>query len=807
MQRVASGENLRGWLWCLAVSLLVGCQPTRLLGPRDRLLVREPRLVGHVLPETPPLYQRSNSRVLGLRLGLALYSAGDRLLTDTSFVFRGLGRVPKLRLYAYLLGTLLKEKLGEPPSVLSERFIAQDVAQLEVLYSEWGYFQVSIQPRIRRLGRYEAFLVYAIRPGPRWVLQDFEVRGGDSLMLATADSLFAMYGPPLGQPFQLARIDRYREILHQTLLQKGYYGLPLSSLLIEIDTTTQQKGDFDPSKNPFWRRWLGTLSAQGFSCRVRLLLPTTYKPMSLARVRLLIHTADRTPTYLAREGSVPIWTEGRAASILDGRVLLRRLYTTPGSLYNQKAIQASQRALQGFGVVQWALPTLQLDSTKGALYLDYEVLLRPPIDVSVNIEGFQSQQILTALPPLPGASVALQGGHLSLFRRGWNLSMRLQGFVSYYRPTATAAPAPLYSFLGDLGLEIPEKTSRLREAVPEPLPKTLATKRAVLRISYQDLRQISFSRRYFTAEVRQERRLLLYDRREETHVFTPLSLLFIQSAFSSAFLDDINRLSPLVRSVILRDFLTRLTQLTAYQVSSTRQYFATNRKGWGDFSQAYLEVGGVLPFVADYLLSRTRLDSSEKDGLLLNRYQYGVFMRLLFEIRLRYGWTEALQLFMRGRVGFANAALYTRAVPFENRFFVGGPYSMRGWPFGGLGPGIYPLPPNRFLLPGGEILLEANLELRFTFYKGLQLAPFVDVGNVWFDKTSLFDDPRGYLASRNFRPGVAGGLGLRWDLSFFVIRLDIGQILYDPPTNGLLGRDFRLGGATSQYHLAIGYPF
>ncbi len=807
MRANTSGAGLRAWPWLLGISLLAGCQPARLLGPGDRLLVREPRLAGHVLPETPPLYQRSNSRVLGLRLGLAFYSAGDRLLTDTSPVLRRLRQVPKLRMYTYLLGSFLKDKVGEPPFILSERLITQDIAQLEALYAEWGYFQAGIQPRIRRLGRYEAFLVYAIRPGPRWILQDFEVRGGDSLMLQVADSLFAAYGPPVGQPYQLAPIDRYRELLHQALLQKGYYGLPLSSLLIEIDTTTQEAPASHSQKNPFWRRWLGTQALQSPGCHVRLLLPETYRPLSLRQVQLHIHTTDRSPSYMERTQPIPLWTEDRAAAILDGRVLLPRLYTTPGSLYNYKAIQTSQRALQGLSVVQWALPTLRLDDTTHTLDLDYEVLLRAPIDVSINVEGFQSQQILTALPPLPGASVALRWSHSSLFRRGWHVSTRLQGFVSYYRPTATADPAPLYSFLGDISLDIPEKTSRLQAAAPEPLPKTLVSRHTILRFSYQDLRQISFSRRYLTAEARRERRILLYDRREETHILTPLSLLFVQSTFSQVFLDDINRLSPLVRSVILRDFLTRLTQLSAYQITSTHRYFATSRKGWGDFSQSYLELGGVLPLIADHLLSWLRLDSSQKDGFLLDRYQYGFFVRALLEGRLRYGWTEALQLFMRARAGVAWGLLYTRVVPFENRFFVGGPYSMRGWPFGGLGPGIYPLPPNRFLLPGGEILLEANFELRLTFYKGLQLAPFVDVGNVWFDRTSLFDDPRGYLTSRNFRPGVSGGVGLRWDLSFFVIRLDVGQILYDPPTNGLVGRTFRLGGTTSQYHIAIGYPF
>jgi len=46
-----------------------------------------------------------------------------------------------------------------------------------------------------------------------------------------------------------------------------------------------------------------------------------------------------------------------------------------------------------------------------------------------------------------------------------------------------------------------------------------------LRFSYQDLRQPVFSRRFLAMELQRERRLLLFDRRAETHLLTPVSLI------------------------------------------------------------------------------------------------------------------------------------------------------------------------------------------------------------------------------------------------------------------------------------------
>ena len=791
--------------WGLAGLWMGACSPQRLLSPGERIVWREPRLTGHVLPERPTFYVRANSRFLGMPLSLWLYGAGETLLRDS--VARIFYRVPKVRRYYYLLGRTLRDKVGEAPAILSENALRQDVNQLEALYAEWGYFQAAIQPRVRLQRNYRAFVTYAIRPGPRWILDNFSIEGGDSLMLQIADSLFPVYGPRVGQPFSLMSVDAFREKLHQTLLENGYYDLPLSLFLIEIDTTARTSRP-DPKKGILYRRWFGTGLFKGPPCKVRFILPENYHPYVLSEVEVVLHTPEREATEKRELCGLTFSTEPRAEAILEERVLLRRIYTVPKERYNQKAVQVSQRSIQLLPAVQWVLPTFLPDSGQ-RLRLRYEVLLRPPVEASLSVEGFQSTQVLTALPPLPGASVRLALSHLSLLRRGWNASLKAQGFLSYFRREATALPEPLYSFLTEVSLTFPQGTLGLSQAKPSPLPQTLVQRNTLLRFSYQDLRQPVFSRRFLTLEVQRERRLLLFDRRAETHLLTPFSLIFVQSTFSREFESDLLALSPLVRSLILRDFLPRLTQISAYQVESTRNYFENTTRGWGDYSRLYVEIGGVGPALLDVGLRilGARGDTSYKDGNLWGKYQFGLFGRLLLEGRLSYTFSSSLRWVGRARMGLGRGFIYTRSLPFENRFFLGGPGSMRGWQFGSLGPGLYPLPANRLLIPGGEILTEINTELRWTFYQGLQIAPFIDMGNVWFWKSSLFEDPRGILSWGTLKPAIATGIGLRWDFSILVIRLDVGQQAYDPVTKRWLGRNLPIGGLATQYHIAIGYPF
>lgn len=88
-------------------------------------------------------------------------------------------------------------------------------------------------------------------------------------------------------------------------------------------------------------------------------------------------------------------------------------------------------------------------------------------------------------------------------------------------------------------------------------------------------------------------------------------------------------------------------------------------------------------------------------------------------------------------------------------------------------------------------------------------ATFLDAGNVWLMKKDEAR-PGGELTMRNFAKSVAlgTGVGLRYDLTFLVIRLDLGIALHAPYDTGKSGYynipKFKDGLGL---HFAIGYPF
>ena len=110
----------------------------------------------------------------------------------------------------------------------------------------------------------------------------------------------------------------------------------------------------------------------------------------------------------------------------------------------------------------------------------------------------------------------------------------------------------------------------------------------------------------------------------------------------------------------------------------------------------------------------------------------------------------------------------------------------------------------------GDILLESNLEFRFHMIRSFYGALFTDAGNVW----RLYPDaskPYGeFDISRFYKQfAVGSGFGIRWDLDFFVLRLDLAVPLNDPKlwdtqSTWLFGKNpFRY----TVTNFGIGYPF
>ena len=217
-----------------------------------------------------------------------------------------------------------------------------------------------------------------------------------------------------------------------------------------------------------------------------------------------------------------------------------------------------------------------------------------------------------------------------------------------------------------------------------------------------------------------------------------------------------------------------------------------------------------------YLVSyAANLQKNEDGSYMLWRIPFAQYAK--GDVNFTYHGIIAPQHHLVGHIGIGVAVPYlnSQAVPFLKRYFAGGASGVRGWQARTLGPGTFrgnggTLEYDKQV---GDILLNANIEYRFKLLKFLELAAFIDAGNTW----TIYDykeQPGGVFLWDEFYKQIAWsyGVGIRFDLSIFVFRIDFGVKLHDPSRisegkqwrtvpNGLGWKD------DMTFHFAIGHPF
>ncbi|WP_025763877.1 translocation and assembly module lipoprotein TamL [Dyadobacter tibetensis] len=158
--------------------------------------------------------------------------------------------------------------------------------------------------------------------------------------------------------------------------------------------------------------------------------------------------------------------------------------------------------------------------------------------------------------------------------------------------------------------------------------------------------------------------------------------------------------------------------------------------------------------------------------------------------------------------------------PYEKYFFAGGSNSVRAWLPRRLGPGSATprlTADNLTIEAPGEFLLEGNLEYRgflTNFFGDINYALFLDAGNVWNLNQNAEAEQK--LDFKNFTRQIAlgTGFGIRYDLSYFVLRFDFGIKVYDPSVQRFVLDELdmaRLFKRTQNnflnINLGVGYPF
>ena len=151
-------------------------------------------------------------------------------------------------------------------------------------------------------------------------------------------------------------------------------------------------------------------------------------------------------------------------------------------------------------------------------------------------------------------------------------------------------------------------------------------------------------------------------------------------------------------------------------------------------------------------------------------------------------------------------------LPFEKRYISGGANSVRGWAVRTLGPGVYKPSSDKidYMNQSGDIKLNLNLEYRFKMFWLLEGALFADAGNIWTIQAYNTQEGGEFKFNEFYKQLALGyGAGVRFDFTYFLVRVDMGIKAFNPILEG--ASKWRFNGLNWNddfaFHFAVGYPF
>lgn len=283
---------------------------------------------------------------------------------------------------------------------------------------------------------------------------------------------------------------------------------------------------------------------------------------------------------------------------------------------------------------------------------------------------------------------------------------------------------------------------------------------------------------------------------DKIHTVTPIDIEFSKGiidtgAKTTLIREGYNSYVHLIGRTIFTSGSQYTYQLNANKLNSYRNFI---------YFRGSLDVGGnTLALLSN--IFNTRRDSLGERTLF--GYAFAQYAKGEVDVRFYKDLGNEQQFIFRLNPGIGIPYGNSDQLIFEKNFYVGGANDIRAWIPRTLGPGQfnraeYGNNPRgdttrsqvRYLDQFGEVKLVMNAEYRYKiannfFGSPLRGAFFVDAGNVWrLHQQPQF--PNENITLKNIWPStaIAIGTGFRFDLSFFVFRLDAALKFKDPEFSG-----------------------
>ncbi len=704
------------------------------------------------------LRPKPNSSILGLRPKLLIYNLAGEPTKDKG------------------IRHWLREKVGEEPVLFGKVDLEYNADVLQSNVENRGYFKARTSSDSTRQGK-KATADYTVKPRVQYKIREINFPQ-DSTELASAIRKTQRFSIlKKDESYNLDNIKAERERINDRLKQKGFYYFNPDYILAKVDSTV---GKYQVDINLTIKEETPENAKNIYKINDVIVYPN----YTLATDTVRYNKED-----VVVHNDITIID---SSNTFNPQIFDRTLYFKKGDIYNRRDHNLSLNRLVNMGTFKFVKNEFKLaDSEENLLDTYYYLTLLPKKSIRAEVLGKTNSANYagTELNVNWSNRNTFKGAELLTISASGGLEMQVSGQNKGYN---------VYRIGGEANLVWPRFIAPFKvESASGFVPRTKAT----IGYEYQN-RQKLYSLNSFKGSfgyqwkenVRKEHELLVAN---ITYVSpTNVSELYLDQA----------TLIPGLLKVIEKQLIFGPTY--NYTYTNTME----KRKKHTFYYKGGIELAGnVAGLIAGSNVKKG--DTTTVFGV-----PFSQFVKIDSDFRHYMKLGKDSQLVSRVMVGAGYAYGNSSELPFIRQFFNGGTNSIRAFRARSIGPGTYdastedsPFLPDQ----SGDLKLEMNIEYRAKLFSVVHGAVFVDAGNIWL--LNKDENKPGAEITKDFinQLAVGTGVGLRFDLSFLILRTDLAFPLRKPylaeGDRWVLDKiSFGNGSWRKEnlvFNLAIGYPF
>lgn len=679
--------------------------------------------------------------------------------------------------------------IGQEPPICDTFQVKHTCLQFENYMHNLGYMKSVVTYRIDTIGRKKVRIIYEIKANNPLKIGSIIYNIPDSSGLLKLLQNPQTIRIKMGNRINFDELEQFRTNFSENARQNGYYYFSKQFISYRLDTTNNKYSnavlyvdfnknvDYNKVYNPWYIR--------------KIYVFNDYMP-NTAMIEAT-YTQDIDTQKIANEYNQEVFMLKKFDIIIKPKYLIKDIYIYPDSLYSLISTRTTYSHLSKFKIYKLVnIQFIEIQEEGSKNYLDCNILLTPQENTNFKFETFASRNSASF-----GLNVDLTFSHRNLFKGGEILEYSNQLSIEHQK-TNTDEQIDASKFFNaqeysaSVRLILPRLWAPFRSSsfIKRNNPRTVFD----LMFSYQNRPE------YYRLQTSFKYDYLLKSSNMSSHTINVIRLSLIKATLTEDFRKWVERVN------LQESYTNHLILGSSYNFTLTNQ--GKNVKNIFYLS-SNISFAGNLMYGVMKLTNQDTTDYYFKTPLI--NEPFAQFFKSDMEFRFSHKENKdqyVYRLFIGTGLPYGNSHL----LPFSEKFYVGGANSIRAWQARTLGPGEYVQPGTyKYINQTADIRLETNFEYRFKIFSVLEGASFFDVGNIW--NINSYDSRTGgiFFIDKFYKQlAVGAGLGLRVNVSFFIVRLDIGLKLVDPslPEGSRFIPDKRAFNWNDfNVNFAFGYPF